>query len=127
MRSLRILVVDDYADAATITSELLSILGHTCRYALDAASALTVAEELQPEVAILDIGMPHVSGLELAPRLRQIVRGPLTIAALTGWGQAEDRARSHAAGIDLHVVKPASITKLKNIVAFAEHQLRAAS
>src|SRR5262245_5808918 len=108
---LRILVVDDYSDAAMITTELLTMLGHTCRYALDAAEALEVAVELQPDVAILDIGMPEISGLELAPKLRAAVHGPLTIAALTGWGQAEDRARSLAAGIDLHIVKPASLSK----------------
>jgi CheY-like chemotaxis protein len=118
---LRILVVDDYPDAALASCELLELLGHEARYALDGRSALEVmASDFHPDVVILDIGLPDISGLELAPRVRALAGDrPIVIAALTGWGQPADRERSAAAGFDRHFVKPTNLATIREIIAIA--------
>jgi len=121
MTSRRVLVVDDYPDAAETACLLLRMLGHDCRFVTCAQDALTEAGRFDPEVAILDIGLPDQSGLELARELRRRFAGrPLYLAALTGWGQPEDRAKAFAAGFDQHVLKPADQHKLTLIMELAE-------
>jgi PAS domain S-box-containing protein len=106
-RARRILVVDDNADAAESLAMLLSLDGHEVRTALDGGAALATARDFLPEVALLDIGLPGMDGYELAAALRaEPALAGLRLVALTGYGQPEDRARSQAAGFDLHVVKP---------------------
>ena len=120
MTRLRVLVVDDYPDAAETACVLLELLGYECCFATCGLDGLRVAEDFQPNVAILDIGLPDISGFELARRLRTRFSGrPLFLAAITGWGQAEDRVKALAAGFDLHVVKPADLTKLTMIMEAA--------
>jgi DNA-binding response OmpR family regulator len=117
----RVLVVDDYPDAAETTCILLSLLGHDCRFATCAEDALIEAGRFEPDVAILDIGLPDLSGFDLARELRQRFAGkPLYLAALTGWGQPEDRVKAFAAGFDHHVLKPADQQKLQAIIELAE-------
>ncbi len=116
----RALIVDDYPDAAELSCMLLGMLGHDCRSANSGLASLAVAVELQPEIVILDIGLPDISGYEVARTLRQRAGDqPLFIAAVTGWGQPADRVRASEAGFDHHVLKPADRPKLEAIVAAA--------
>ncbi len=115
--SLRILVVDDNHDAAALLGESLSILGHTVRVAGDGPSALRIAEELAPDVALLDIGLPVMDGYELARRLRVLpALAGVRLIAVTGYGQPDDRRRSREAGFDAHVVKPVELDVLRALV-----------
>jgi CheY-like chemotaxis protein len=124
MTKRRELIVDDYPDAAETTCMLLTLLGHDCRFATNGTAALACLVEFEPEVAILDIGLPDLSGFELAVELRKRLPGKrLFLAALTGWGQPEDRIKSLAAGFDHHILKPADQTKLKRIMELAGEAL----
>ncbi len=113
----RILVVDDNADAADGLAALLETSGHSVWVARDGYSALHRAEEVRPELVFLDIGMPGIDGYEVARRLR---RNPHTrnavIVAVTGYGQARDRAATASAGFDAHFVKPVDSNALERFV-----------
>jgi CheY-like chemotaxis protein len=123
-RALRILVADDNADAAASLSMILKMNGHEVRTAFDGQEALHIVDSFQPNVALLDIGMPHVDGYELCRRLRQRPFGrDMLIIALTGWGQAEDKQRSEQAGFDEHLVKPADPRTLEHLLAEAEKRV----
>lgn len=104
---LRLLVVDDNVDAANSLAMLLRLKGHQVRIAHDGPSAIEAAEAHCPDLVFLDIGMPGMDGYEVARRLREDsqLRGA-TLAAVTGWGQQDDRRRSAEAGFDHHLVKP---------------------
>lgn len=103
----RILIVDDNRDAADALRELLRAEGHEAHATYDGASALASAQMLRPEVVLLDIGLPGMSGYEVAETLRQREIGrELVLVALTGWGQSGDREMSRQAGFDHHLVKP---------------------
>jgi signal transduction histidine kinase len=103
----RILVVDDNVDAAESLADLLQAGGHEVRTAYNGPSCLELAVNYQPEVVLLDIGLPGMDGYEVARRLRQIPPlADVTLVALTGYGQKEDVARAKAAGFDSHMVKP---------------------
>lgn len=112
---LQVLVVDDNVDAAEITSELLEAQGHAVRIAHDAAAALAAVDELAPDVALVDIGLPGVDGYELARQLRQRIAA-IRLVAITGYGQPGDRQRSREAGFAAHLVKPVSIEELEAVV-----------
>jgi PAS domain S-box-containing protein len=109
-RALRIMVVDDNADAADMLSALLELLGHQTRSAGSGAEALVLAAHWLPEVAFLDIGMPGMNGYELSERLGAMpeLAGMVRIA-LTGWGEDSDRAHSKAAGFAHHLLKPCDL------------------
>jgi signal transduction histidine kinase/CheY-like chemotaxis protein len=102
---LRILIADDNVDAAQSLAMLLSCDGHECLLAAEGDTALGVFHESSPDVILLDIGMPRMSGLEVARRIRAVDAGVLLIA-VTGWGQTCDRQRSAEAGFDHHLTKP---------------------
>jgi PAS domain S-box-containing protein len=103
----RVLVVDDNVDVADSIALVLKLGGHEVRVAYDGPSALVIAEVFQPQVVLLDIGMPGMDGYEVARRLRQQPGvPPALLVALTGWGQDTDRRRSTEAGFDHHLVKP---------------------
>jgi CheY-like chemotaxis protein len=124
----RVLVVDDYPDSAETTCTLLAMLGHECRFAICGKDALLEAATFEPDVAILDLGLPDVSGFELAAALRAQLSGkPLYLAAVTGWGQPEDRARAFAAGFDAHFLKPADRRTLAAILELADRAGHATS
>lgn len=128
MTKHRVLVVDDYPDSAETTCALLSLLGHECRFATCGKDALIEAARFDPDIAILDIGLPDLSGFELARQLRmQSIGRSLFLAAVTGWGQPEDRAKAFAAGFDHHVLKPADRQKLSMIIELADRESRAAT
>jgi CheY-like chemotaxis protein/anti-sigma regulatory factor (Ser/Thr protein kinase) len=116
-RSLRVLVVDDNLDAATLIGDLLRILGHDPVIAHDGPGALAVAERDRPQLAILDIGLPGMDGYELARRLRERPGlAEVPVVALTGYGQASDRDRTKAAGFSEHLVKPIDLQRLHEVV-----------
>ncbi len=103
----RVLVVDDNADGADSLALMLRLQGHEVRVAYNGAAALETAADYRPEVVFLDLGMPGMDGYEVARRLRAAPGlGDVRLAAVTGWGQVEDRRRTAEAGFDLHVVKP---------------------
>jgi PAS domain S-box-containing protein len=115
---LRVLVVDDNRDSADSLAMLLELLGHETRVANDGPGALRAAEEFGPEVVFLDIGLPGMDGYEVARRLRlDPHRRGLILAAMTGWGQEEDRRRSREAGFDQHLVKPVSPEAIQAVLA----------
>jgi two-component system, sensor histidine kinase len=113
----RLLVVDDNVDAAASLSMLLDSMGHEVRTAHDGDEAFDLAADFQPEIIFMDVAMPRVSGLDAAQRIRGAPWGRnVVICALTGFGQDEDRRRSHEAGIDLHLVKPVDADELQRVL-----------
>jgi CheY-like chemotaxis protein len=103
----RIMLVDDNVDFASSLALLLQTLGHEVRVAHDASEALAVAAKFAPEFAFLDLGLPRVSGYELAHQLRaNPATERIVLIALSGWGHQQDRERSREAGFALHLVKP---------------------
>lgn len=116
----RVLVVDDNPDIGECVCDIMVALGHEARWAKDGASAIAVAAQFQPHVIFLDIGLPDLTGHDVAVALRRAAEGrPILIVALTGWGQPEDRWRSYQAGMDLHLLKPAALSTLRAIVGEA--------
>jgi CheY-like chemotaxis protein len=117
-RRLRILVADDNADAADTLVHVLRAKGHDVRMAYDGQAAVQAAAAFLPELAFLDIGMPGMDGYQVATALRASAgTTSATLVALTGWGAAEDRARSRAAGFDLHLLKPAAPEDVDAVLA----------
>jgi CheY-like chemotaxis protein len=116
--AVRVLVVDDNTDAAQSLAMLLESSGHQVLVAHGGVAALECAREQRPDVVFLDIGLPELDGYEVAQRMRRDPRGdPLTLVAMTGYGQRSDRERSRAAGFDHHLVKPADIASVEAILA----------
>ncbi|MGN6790562.1 MAG: response regulator [Rhodanobacteraceae bacterium] len=117
MGSLRIMVVDDNRDSADMLAMSLQIMGHQVRVVYSPLAVMDACTEFEPELMIIDIGMPELNGLALAERLRAHAwRGhPPRLVALTGWGQAEDRKRSLAAGFSDHLVKPANLATIERV------------
>jgi PAS domain S-box-containing protein len=116
----RVLVVDDNVDAAEALRTLLSMQGHTVVAAFDGPTALKQIEVFQPEVVLLDLGLPGLSGIEVARRARALPRGKeMLLVAVTGWGQDEDRQKTKEAGFDLHLTKPVDGGQLVSILAAA--------
>ena len=114
----RILVADDNRDAADSLAFMLRLAGHEVRIAYDGQQAIDMAEAFRPALALIDIGMPRLNGYETARRLRAKPYGEtMLLIALTGWGQADDRNRSLAAGFDHHIVKPVDPSMLERLLA----------
>ncbi|MHA4866681.1 hybrid sensor histidine kinase/response regulator [Duganella sp. PWIR1] len=112
-RPLRILVVDDNADAAETLAMLLQEFGHEVSVVLEAPVAVAAALKFQPDVAFLDLGMPQLNGFDLARELRrQPALKDLYLTALSGWGTDEDRLKSQNAGFDHHLTKPVMLSKV---------------
>jgi signal transduction histidine kinase len=116
-RPLRILVIDDNRDAADTLALLLGTEGHDTRVEYAGAAALQVAAEFAPEVVFCDIGLPGMTGHEVAGRLRADgLRDSMVLVAVTGWGTDEDKRRTRAAGFDHHLTKPVSVDMLHEIL-----------
>ena len=114
--SRRVLIVDDNKDAAETLGMLLRLSGHEVHLAHTGAEALEVANRVRPEIAVLDIGMPDLSGYELAQRIRREAWGQkMKLIALTGWGQGDDKRRALAAGFDHHCTKPVDPADLERL------------
>jgi two-component system CheB/CheR fusion protein len=114
----RVLVVDDNHDSAETMSTLVGMWGHDVRVAHDAAAALQAAAAHRPQVVLLDLGLPVVSGYEVAEQLRALpgLEGAVLIA-MTGYGQEEDRRRTRDAGFAHHLTKPVPPETLKEILS----------
>jgi two-component system, OmpR family, response regulator len=107
VRPMRILVVDDNQDGAESLALVLQLSGHEVRTALSGSAALEIVPAFQPEVLLLDIGLPGMDGYELARRLRETsLSGDAVLIAVTGYGQESDKMRSARAGFTHHLVKP---------------------
>ncbi len=116
--SLKVLVVDDNVDAAEILALLLKTEGHDVRTAYTGPTAVAAAIDYNPNVVLLDIGLPGLDGHQVAKRIRQQPANKETVlVALTGYGQESDRQQSQAAGFDHHLVKPADFGKVLEILA----------
>jgi signal transduction histidine kinase/DNA-binding LytR/AlgR family response regulator len=116
--TLRVLVVDDNLDAAETLAMLVELAGHTTRVAHSGQEALDLAAEFTPRLIFLDIGLPILDGYAVARRLRADPRhAGLTLVALTGWGSEDDRRRTHEAGFDHHLTKPAEVSDIERILA----------
>ncbi|KQT13492.1 ATP-binding protein [Ramlibacter sp. Leaf400] len=120
---LRVLVVDDNPDAVDTLSGLLKTLGHEVRSALSGEDALPLAGEFRPHCVLLDIGLPGMSGYDVARRLRAADDPQVAtckLVALTGWGAAADRRRAAHAGFDLHLTKPVDVVQLEEVLGQLE-------
>ncbi|MDF3021820.1 MAG: sensor hybrid histidine kinase [Steroidobacteraceae bacterium] len=116
-RKRRVLVVDDNVDAAVSLGQLLLLEGHVVETVYGARAALDMFEGFNPDVVLLDIGLPEMDGYEVAHRLRQrMALHPVILVALTGYGQREDRERALVAGFDDHLVKPVSFEELQRVL-----------
>ena len=116
--TLRVLVVDDNADAADSLAVLLQQLGHRVETAYDGASAIRTVPTFAPHLVLLDIGMPHMSGYDVARAISGMnLELRPTIAAVSGWGQPADKERARAAGFHKHFTKPVSDTDLYRLLA----------
>jgi PAS domain S-box-containing protein len=116
---LRILVVEDNRDARDALMMLLSAQGHVVQAAEDGPGALECIHEFDPDLILLDIGLPGMNGYEVARRLRERDGACTRLVALTGYGREQDRARSREAGIDAHLTKPVSPEQLAEEIARA--------
>ena len=115
--SRRLLVVDDNREHADTLALFLRMAGHHVRVAYDGLEAVATVRECDPEAVLLDVGMPGLDGYEAARRIRALPGGDARVLiALTGWGQGEDRRRSHAAGFDAHLVKPTDPPALLELI-----------
>jgi len=108
----RVLVVDDNVDAAETMALLLDALGYKSSVAHGGLSAIETVKAQDPDVVLLDIGLPDLSGYEVARRLRAEMINPPPLIAITGYGQASDRDTSLEAGFRAHLTKPVDVDKL---------------
>lgn len=114
---LRVLVVDDYADALETVAELVAALGHEVRTASDGEDALQLAQAELPDAVLLDLGLPKLDGYQVAKEIRGLERGAdVLLVAMTGWGQVQDKKRTQEAGFDLHLTKPADPELLRKML-----------
>jgi signal transduction histidine kinase/ActR/RegA family two-component response regulator len=120
----RLLIVDDLRDSADMLATFLEMNGHEVHTAYDGEEAITAAERFQPEVVLLDIGMPKVNGYEACRHIRRQPWGKeMFLIALTGWGQEDDRRRTEEAGFDHYMVKPADPATLLQLLASTRARL----
>jgi CheY-like chemotaxis protein len=120
---VRVLVVDDHPDSAEGMARLLRRSGHEVDVALDGKTALQRARAKQPDVVLLDICMPGMSGYEVASQLRALFHNKVRLVAITALGSEKDRKRCLEAGFDLQLVKPVDPTEVRNLLreaAFAK-------
>jgi CheY-like chemotaxis protein len=114
----RILVVDDNRDSVDSLAVWLRLKGHEVELAYDGLQAIAAAEQLRPDVVLLDIGMPRLNGYEACRRIRERPWGKeVALIAVTCWGQDEERRRSEEAGFDDHLVKPVDPAALVKLLA----------
>jgi signal transduction histidine kinase len=117
LAGVRVLVVDDNQDAADSIGLLIGDFGAEVRVAYDAAGAFAALKEFNPSLVLLDIGLPDLNGYEACQQIRRIKGGAVSIVAVTGWGQDEDRRRALDAGFDAHLTKPVDPDRLAALAA----------
>ncbi len=113
----RILIVDDNRDSATLLGLVLKVLGNETALAFDGQEAVNMASTFRPDIVLMDIGMPRKNGYEAAQEIRQSEWGKkIVLVALTGWGQEDDKKRTHEAGFDYHLTKPPEPAEIQRIL-----------
>jgi two-component system, sensor histidine kinase len=122
-RRQRVLVVDDEPDTTEILSVLLRILGHEARAVTRGRDALAAAREFDPDLIMLDIALPDISGYEVVRELKRQATRKRFIAAASGYGSDRDRDRAREAGFDAHLLKPLDAKKIRHLLMTAEAQL----
>lgn len=116
-KQLKILVVDDNVDSAESLGLLLELLGNKVEKVHDGLEAVDRALVFEPNVVLMDLGLPSIDGYEASRRIRNhFSDNKVVIVALTGWGEAEDRMRSKEAGCNYHFVKPIDLTTLEKLL-----------
>ena len=126
IRRLRVLLVDDNVDTVLSFSMLIEAYGHDVRTAHDGLAAVQAAIDYRPDVALLDIGLPGLNGYEVAKRIRQCSNlENVVLVALTGYGQDSDRETSRQAGFNHHLVKPALLEQLQQVLTTVSEKLNA--
>jgi signal transduction histidine kinase len=118
----RVLVIDDNADAADLMARHIAALGGEPHTARDGQSGVDQAATVGPHVVLIDLGMPGIDGYETCRQIRERLGNSVTLVALSGWGQQQDKARAMGAGFDAHLTKPADPTVLASLLAHAESQ-----
>lgn len=113
------LVAEDIPDAAEMMRLMIECMGHDVRVAADGVEAVAIAEQFNPQIALLDIGMPRMDGYEAARRIRAALGDDIMLVALTGWGQEDDQRLAFEAGFDRHLTKPAEPDVLEDLIASA--------
>lgn len=113
---IQVLIVDDNVDTTDSMAILLEMAGHRVETAQDGRSALEAAARRRPDVVLLDVGLPDISGLELARRLRETIEGRLRIIGISGHGRDQDHLAAREAGIDLYLVKPVDPGRIVELV-----------
>ena len=122
----RILVVDDNEDATVSLAMMLEIIGHEVYTAHDGETGVKLAKKWQPNIILMDLGMPRMNGYEAARHIRQETWGTrIILVALTGWGADDDRRKTQDAGFDRHLVKPVEPNALLQLLAELQHTLGA--
>ncbi len=122
---LKVMVVDDNVDSADSMATLVQVLGHEAHAVYDGAAAIELAQTLQPNLVLLDLSMPKMTGFEALPHIRSALAAQgAVIAAMTGLGTSEDRAKTEAAGFDLHLTKPVDLPELESVLQIAAKQVR---
>jgi signal transduction histidine kinase len=121
-RRLRAVVCDDAPDLRELVADLLRMKGHEVTVVEDGPAAIRVITLEKPDVALIDIGLPDMDGYEVARQLRRLMKEHVRLIAMTGYGQAADRATALQAGFDAHIVKPASADKIMRALYGKEEQ-----
>jgi DNA-binding response OmpR family regulator len=117
LNSLRILVVDDNVDCANTLARALRVAGHTVHVAFDGKSAMELARKVLPEIVMLDLGLPDMTGYELCSKIREQAGSNLLLAiAITGWHDEAARQQSLRAGFDQHFVKPVRFEEIERAI-----------
>lgn len=114
----RVLIIEDNIDQAQMLAALLTLWGHEVKMAHEGAAGIELAQEFLPDVALVDLGLPGVSGYEVARRMKAHPKlKHIRLIAQTGWGQAQDRQRPREAGFDHHLLKPLDLEELTSLLA----------
>lgn len=119
-RRQRVLVVDDEPDTCDVMSTMFELLGHETRTVLRGREVLAVVKEFDPDLIVLDISLPDISGYEVVRALKARRDRPRYVAAATGWGRAQDLQRARDAGFDFHVTKPMQLSSLRQLLRMSE-------
>jgi CheY-like chemotaxis protein len=116
-KARRVLIIDDNEDAASLLSMIVTAYGQETEVANTGRHGLQIAQAFRPDIVFLDIGMPEMSGYEVAVALRQLpALQNVYIAAVTGWNDASTRARVITSGFDLHLTKPAAVESILDVL-----------
>lgn len=122
-RKQRVLLADDEPDTCEVLSTMFQLLGHETRSVLRGRDVLRVTREFDPDLIVLDISLPDISGYEVVRALKAERARPRYVAAATGWNRAQDLQRARQAGFDHHVLKPLQLSTLRQLLRLSELQL----